>query len=185
MVVIKDIKIGQVITAEFDQITRKLVKEYSKLGGFAKLASNPIHDDDEMAEKAGHKGVIAHGLFSFGFIIKLFDDFIGKEKFGKLIKAGVEMRHPVRCGDLLITTAIVKKIEVKRIFFEVIQKTITKIRIEKEGIIIKLFEAGERDYISKEDYERGNIMKKEINEGTLFYRERINSLGYAVTELFE
>jgi hypothetical protein len=185
LVRIKDIEVGLVLRDEFDQITRDLVKKYSKLGGFARLASNPIHDDDKEAKKAGHKGVIAHGLFSFGFITKLFDNFIEKEKFGKLIKMGVEMRYPVRCGDLLVTEAIVKKIDGKRIYFDVLQKTITKMHIEKGGKIIKRFEASERDYISEKDYTRGYIKKKEVDEGILYFRERINSPGYAVIELFD
>ncbi|TFG07029.1 MAG: hypothetical protein EU539_06035 [Promethearchaeota archaeon] len=185
MVKLKDIKIGQVIRDEFDQITRDLIKKYSKLGGFAKLASNPIHDDDKVAKEAGHKGVIAHGLFSYGFITKMLDDFIEHGKFGKLIKVGVKMRYPVRCDDLLITEAIVKEIKGKRIHFDIIQKTITKIRIEKDGKTIKLFEAAERGYISEKDYAKGFVKSKEMDEGLLYYRERINSPGYAVVELFE
>jgi hypothetical protein len=74
--------------------------------------------------------------------------------------------------------------EGKRIFFDVIQKTITKIHIEKDGKIIKQFEAGEKGYISEKDYLRGYIKKKETNEGVLYFRERINSPGYAVIELY-
>jgi len=184
LVKIEDIKIGQVIRNEFDQITKELIKEYSKWGGFAKLASNPIHEKEEFAKKAGHKGIIAHGLFSFGFITKLLDDFIEREKYGKIIKVGVEMRYPVRCEDLLITEAIVKKIEGKKVYFDIIQKTITKIRIEKEGKVVQLFEAGEKGYISENDYTKGYIKKKEVEKGTLYYRERINSPGYAIIELF-
>ena len=51
--------------------------------------------------------------------------------------------------------------------------------------MIKQFEAGERGYISENDYARGHIKKEEINEGTLYFRERINSPGYAVIELFD
>ncbi len=185
MVKIKDLKIGKVIRDEFDQITRDLIRNYSKLGGFAKLASNFIHDDDDRAQKAGYKGVIAHGLFSYGFITKIFDDFIEQEKYGKIIKIGVEMRHPVRAGDTLITEAILKEINGKRLYFEIKQKTETKIHIEKEGKIIKRFEAGQRDYISEKDYARGYIKTKEIDEGTLYFRKRINSPGYAIIELFE
>jgi len=185
LVKVADLKTGQIIKNEFDNITRDLVKRYSKLGGFAKLASNPIHDSDDVAKEAGHKGVIAHGLFSFGFITKLFDDFIEREKFGKIIKVGVEMRHPVRCGDTLITEAIIKKIEGKRLYFDVEQKTITKIRIERDGEIIKTFEAGERNYVSKSDYEKGYVKTKELKDGTLIYRERVNSPGYAIVNLFD
>ena len=185
MVKIKDLKIGHVIRDEFDQITRDLIKKYSKLGGFAKLASNFIHDDDARAQKAGYKGVIAHGLFSYGFITKMLDDFIEQEKYGKIIKVGVEMRHPVRAGDTLITEAILKEINGKRLHFEIKQKTETKIHVKKEGKIIKRFEAGQRDYVSENDYAKGYIKTKETNAGMLYFRERINSPGYAVVELFE
>ena len=67
MVKITDIKIGQEISNEFNGITRELLREYAKASG----DTNPIHTSDEIAEKAGLKGIIAHGLFSFGFITKL------------------------------------------------------------------------------------------------------------------
>ena len=63
MVKISDIKVGDVIKSEFDEITRELLQEYAKWSG----DTNPIHTSDKVAEKAGLKGVIAHGLFSFGF----------------------------------------------------------------------------------------------------------------------
>ena len=70
MVSISEIRRGQVIRNEFDQITRELLKRYAIASG----DTNPIHTNDVIAEKAGLKGVIAHGLFSFGFITKLFED---------------------------------------------------------------------------------------------------------------
>ncbi|TFF90518.1 MAG: hypothetical protein EU548_02630 [Promethearchaeota archaeon] len=185
MVKIAELKIGQIIKDEFDGITRELVKRYSKVGGFAKLASNPIHDSDKVAKKAGHKGVIAHGLFSFGFITKLLDEFVEREKYGKLIKVGVEMRYPVRCGDKLITEATIEKIEGKRVHFNIKQKTITKIRIERDGEVIKKFEADERNYISQKDYDKGYVKTKDTKKGKLYYRERVNSPGYAIIELYE
>ncbi|TFF90368.1 MAG: hypothetical protein EU548_03390 [Promethearchaeota archaeon] len=168
MVKIVELRIGQVIKDEFDGITRELVKRYSKVGGFAKLASNPIHDNDKVAKEAGHKGVIAHGLFSFGFITKLLDEFIEREKHGKLI-----------------TEATIEKIEGKRVHFNIKQKTITKIRIERDGEVIKKFEADDRNYISKKDYDKGYVKTKETKKGKLHYRERVNSPGYAIIELHE
>ena len=71
MVKIADIKVGQVIKNEFNQITRDLLKQYAKASG----DSNPIHTSDVVAERAGLGGVIAHGLFSFGFISKFYGCF--------------------------------------------------------------------------------------------------------------
>ena len=180
MVKISEMKIGQVIKNEFDQITRDLLKDYAKASG----DTNPIHINDMVAEKAGLKGVIAHGLFSFGFITKLFEDFLEHGKYGTLIDIGVEMRGMVRCGDNLITEAKVSKIDGKRVFFDVTQTTITNIDIkDTDGNIVKQFEAGERGYISEKDIERGLVKTKEVSEGILSYRERVATPGSAIIEL--
>ena len=180
MVEIADIKVGQFIKNEFNLITRDLLKKYAKASG----DTNPIHTNDVVAERAGLKGVIAHGLFSFGFISKLFEDFLNHENDGKLIKTDVDMRGMVRCGDLLITEAIVTKIEGKRVFFDVKQTTITNVDIKKDGKIVKQFEAGERGYVTEKDVARGLVKTKEVNEGTLTYREKIVTPGTAIVELF-
>jgi len=182
MVRVSDLKVGQVLKNEFEGITRDLLKQYAKASG----DTNPIHTNEAVAERAGLKGVIAHGLLSFGFISKLFEDFLEHGKYGNLIDISVQMRGMVRCGDLLITEATVNKIEGKRVFFDVEQITITNVDIKnKEGNILKQFEAGERGYISDKDIERGLVKTKEIPEGILTYRERIATPGQAIIELFD
>ena len=182
MVKISDLKVGQIFKSEFDGITRDLLKQYAKSSG----DTNPIHINDAVAEAAGLKGVIAHGLFSLGFITKFFEDLLEHGKFGKLIDLNIEMRGMVRCQDLLITETTVSKIEGKRVYFKVMQTTITKVDIkDKDGKIVKQFEAGERGYISEKDIERGLVKTKELPEGTLTFRERIATPGSAIIELNE
>jgi len=181
MVKIADIKEGYIIKNEFNQITRDLLKKYAKASG----DTNPIHTNDIVAEKAGLKGVIAHGLFSYGYISKLFEDFLNHEKDGKLIKTDVDMRGMVRCGDLLITEATVSKIEGKRVHFDVKQTTITHVDIKKDGKVVKQFEAGERGYVTDKDVDRGLVKTKEVAEGVLTYREKIVTPGTAIVELYE
>lgn len=182
MVKISDLKVGQVFKNEFEGITRELLQQYAKASG----DTNPIHVNDAVAEAAGLKGVIAHGLFSFGFISKLFEDFLEHGKYGNIIEFHIEMRGMVRVGDLLVTEAKVEKIEGKRVFFDVNQITFTNVDIkDKEGNIVKQFEAGERGYISEKDIERGLVKTKEVEEGTLTYRERVATPGKAIIELFE
>ena len=179
MLKISDIKVGQVLRSEFDQITRELLQKYAKASG----DTNPIHTNDAIAERAGLKGVIAHGLFSSGFIIKMLDDFVGED--GKVIELAIEMRGMVRCGDTLITEGTVTKIEGKRVFLDIKQTTITPVEIKKDGNVIKKFEAGERGYISEKDIARGLVKTKEIEEGILTYRERIAAPGHAIIELYK
>ncbi len=182
MVKISDLKIGQVFTNEFDALTRDLLKQYAKASG----DTNPIHVNDSVAEAAGLKGVIAHGLFSFGFISKLFEDLLEHGKYGKIIEFLVEMRGMVRVGDKLVTEATIEKIEGKRVFLKVTQISFTKVDIkDNNGNIVKQFEAGERGYISEKDIERGLVKTKEVSEGTLTYRERIAIPGSAIIELSE
>ena len=182
MVKISDIKVGDVIKNEFEGITRELLRAYAKASG----DTNPIHTNDEIAIRAGLKGVIGHGLFSFGFITKLFEDFLEHGKYGKLIETDVEMRGMVRCGDLLITKGEVAKIEGKRVSFNVNQTTFTNIEIkDNRGNIVRQFEAGERGYISEKDIERGLVKTKEVPEGILSYRERVSTPGSAIIELYE
>jgi acyl dehydratase len=182
MVKIADLKVDQVIKDEFNGITRDLLRKYAKASG----DTNPIHTNDAIAEKAGLKGIIAHGLFSYGFITKLFEDFLEHGKYGTLIETQVEMRGMVRCGDTLITEAKISKIEGNRVYFDVNQTTLTNVDIkDKEGNIVKQFEAGERGYISEKDIEKGLVKTKQVDKGILTYRERIASPGSAIIELNE
>jgi len=182
MVKIADLKVDQVIKDEFNGITRDLLRKYAKASG----DTNPIHTNDAIAEKAGLKGIIAHGLFSYGFITKLFEDFLEHGKYGTLIETQVEMRGMVRCGDTLITEAKISKIEGNRVYFDVNQITLTNVDIkDKEGNIVKQFEAGERGYISEKDIEKGLVKTKQVDKGILTYRERIASPGSVIIELNE
>jgi len=182
MVNISDYNIGYVVKDQFEGVTRDLLREYAKSSG----DTNPIHTNDTIAERAGLKGIIAHGLFSTGLITKLFEDHLEHGKFGKLIEINIEMRGMVRCGDVIKTEATIKKIEGKRVFLEVEQRTITKVDIkDTNGNIVKQFEAGERGYISEKDIERGLVKTKDVPEGILTYRDRISTPGTAIIELFE
>jgi acyl dehydratase len=182
MVKVADIKIGQEISNEFDGITRELLREYAKASG----DTNPIHTSDEIAEKAGLKGIIAHGLFSFGFITKLFEDFLEYGKYGNLIETDVDMRAMVRPGDLLITKATVKDMQGKKVTFNVEQTTITYVEVkDKKGTTVKQYEAGERGWISEKDIEQGLVKTKDVPEGILTYRERLATPGTAIIEFLE
>lgn len=182
MVKLSDLKVGQIFTNEFEGITRDLLKQYAKASG----DTNPIHINDAVAEAAGLKGVIAHGLFSFGFISKLFEDLLEHGKYGNIIEFEVEMRGMVRCGDKLVTEATIEKIEGNRVFFDVKQITFTKVDVkDSNGNLLKQFEAGERGYVSDKDIKRGLVKTKEVDEGILTYRERVATPGKAIIELFE
>lgn len=92
----------------------------------------------------------------------------------------------VRCGDKLITEAKISKIEGNRVYFDIDQRTITNVNIkDANGNVVKQYEAGERGYITQKDIDRGLVKTKEVNEGTLTYRERVATPGTAIIELNE
>ncbi len=182
MVKISDYNEGYIVKDQFEGVTRDLLRLYAKASG----DTNPIHTNDAIAERAGLKGIIAHGLFSTGLITKLFEDHLEYGKSGKLLEVNIEMRGMVRCGDLIITEATVEKIEGKKVYFKVEQRTITNVDIKDiNGDLVKQFEAGERGYISEKDIERGLVKTKDVPNGILTYRERVSTPGSAIIELFE
>lgn len=168
---LSDFKVGDKISSSFEGIDRELIKKYANASG----DTNPIHTRDEIAEKAGLKGVIAHGLLSFGFVIKLLDEQVGDN--GKVLNIYGEMRGQVRPKDTLITECTVTSIDRNMVNFDVLQKTITKIKIEDNGEIVKTFEAEEKGWVSNKDIEKGLIKTKNVDEGILTYRERPCILG--------
>ena len=181
MVKISDYNVGDVVKDQFEGVTRDLLRAYAKASG----DTNPIHTNDAIAERAGLKGIIAHGLFSTGLITKLFEDHLEHGKAGNLIEVNIEMRGFVRCGDRIITKATVNNVDGKRVYFDVEQRTITKVDIkDDDGNLVEQFEAGERGYISEKDIERGLVKTKEVPEGVLTYRERVSTPGTAIIELF-
>ncbi len=176
---ISDFKEGDKISSEFDGLTRELIVQYGNSSG----DTNPIHMRDEIAEKMGLKGVIAHGLFSLGFIVKLLDELV--KDTGRIVKTFGEMRGQVRPGDKLITELTVNSIEGDMVNFDVLQKTITKIKIEKDGNLIESFEAEEKGWISEKDINLNLIKTREIEgKGILSYRERPCILGSASLQFY-
>ena len=175
---LSDFKEGDKISSEFDGLTRELIIQYANASG----ETNPIHTRDDVAEKMGLKGVVAHGLFSLGFIVKLLDELV--KDTGKILKTFGEMRGQVRPGDKLITELTVKTVEGNVVNFDVLQKTITKIKIEKDGNIVESFEAEEKGWISEKDINLNLIKTRELEGGgILTYRERPCIIGSASIQL--
>ena len=67
MVKISDYNVGYVVKDKFEGVTRELLREYAKSSG----DTNPIHTNDTVAERAGLKGIIAHGLFLLILLVQL------------------------------------------------------------------------------------------------------------------
>ena len=156
--------VGQIIIKTEEPITRDQILNYSKASG----DSNPIHINEEFAIKVGLKGVIAHGMLSFGMVNRYISD-LATENNAELLTIGCEMRGMVRPGDWLICTIEVESVEDKVVSFNIIQNSKMPLKLEKDGQIVKVFEGEERGWVS--DKEIGGIKTEDTPEGTLTYRE--------------
>ena len=82
----EDINVGDIIGPTIKNIDRKQLVMYAG----ASLDFNQFHYDDEVAKKAGHKGIIIHGALKSAWLAKLVVDFIGEK--GILRKFNVSYR---------------------------------------------------------------------------------------------
>ena len=69
---------------------------------------NPLHTDDEFAQKVGMPGVIAHGMLVMGFL----GEYVMKLAGTKSIPVNFKMRFGAvtRPGDAITSHAVVKKL---------------------------------------------------------------------------
>ncbi len=95
------IKVNQEIELVKPPIEKvQLVKYAGASGDF-----NLIHTDDETARKSGLPGVIAHGMFSMGFLGQLVSNIVGNDGFVSRLQ--VRFVGMVRPGDTVTCKAIV------------------------------------------------------------------------------
>ncbi len=169
-------EVGQVIKKIQEPYTRDEIRAYSKASG----DTNPIHKDEEFAVKVGLKGIIAQGMLTFGVINRYMSD-LAKQSNASLIKIGCEMRGMVRPGDWLLTDIEVDSISDKDVSFKITQNSKMPLRLEKDGEIVKIFEAEEKDWIDEK--EKIGIKTEETSDGTLTFREWVANKAWATIRL--
>ncbi|MCP4763995.1 MAG: hypothetical protein GY870_19640 [archaeon] len=178
MVKLSEVSVGKEFIFEIGPEKKEWYVEYAKTSG----DKNPIHRDHDYAVKVGLKGVISHGLLSLAIMSRFISDLA---EDGKVIEISGEMRGSVRAADMLINKIIVESIDGNQVSLKFEQFSITKVKIEKDGVIVKKFEAEEAGWVSEKDIERGFIKTEETPEGTLTYRERLATPGTAIIELID
>lgn len=80
-----------------------------QLFGEATGDMNPVHFDEAFAKKTIFRGRVAHGALSIGYISAL----LGTELPGHgaiFVSASSVFKQPVRIGDNVITTAVVREV---------------------------------------------------------------------------
>ena len=177
MVKLSELEVGKVLKYEYGPVTREGITKYA----FASGDRNNIHIDDDFAVQMRLKGVIAHGLYSFSMVARCLEDITGED--GQIVKFGGQMRGMVRPGDMWLVTLTVKAINGDLVEFEYVEESKTPIRIEKDGQIVKTFEAHDREWITEKDIAKNLIKSEEVEEGILFYRLRTAIPGTATLRM--
>jgi acyl dehydratase len=173
MVKLSELEVGKTLTYVYGPVTREGIIKYANASG----DRNNIHIDDDFAVQMKLKGVIAHGLYSFGMVTRCLGEI------GDMVNVSGQMRGMVRPGDDWIITLTVKSIKGDLVEFEFVEQSKTKIRIEKDGKNVKTYEAFDREWISEKDIEKDLIKTEDVAEGTLYYRLRTAIPGSAVVRV--
>lgn len=111
---IEDIEIG--MKASYSQtITDLDIKAFSLVSG----DNNPIHIDDNYAEKSRYKKRIAHGMLTASFFSALFGTKIPGEGC-VYVSQSLKFKRPVYLGDRVTATVEVINLDLgkKRVFFK-------------------------------------------------------------------
>ena len=126
---INEIKIG--MSESYSQtISEADVKAYAGISG----DRNPVHMDDEYAEKSRYKKRIAHGMISSSFFSALF----GTKLPGPgcvYVNQSLNFKRPDYIGDTVTAIITVTKIdEIKsRVYFDTVCKVKNKIVIDGQA----------------------------------------------------
>ena len=80
------------------EVTREDVRTYAEVSG----DRNPLHQDDEVARRAGFPGIIAHGMFTMAHLTSTLTSWLGDPAALKGVdvqfRAVVEMDETIEAG---------------------------------------------------------------------------------------
>jgi 3-hydroxybutyryl-CoA dehydratase len=104
----EDIQVGESATAS-RTITEADVNAFAEYSG----DYNPIHVDEEFAQRTRWGGRIAHGMLVAGLVTRTLSELGGEGAVHT--SQEVSFRAPVRIGDIVtVTTEVVGKVDEKR-----------------------------------------------------------------------
>ena len=117
-------------------ISRTVSERDVELFGEVSGDHNPVHFDEEYARNTVFKGRVAHGVLSISYISAL----LGNEMPGPgtiFLSATVHFKAPVRIGDTVVTTCMVREIgERRRVTFDCVCKVGDTVVVEGEALVL-------------------------------------------------
>ncbi|MFT4280942.1 MaoC/PaaZ C-terminal domain-containing protein [Microbacterium sp.] len=83
------LEIGSVVAERSVHLTRESLVRYAGASG----DFNPIHYRDDVAERVGLPGVLAHGMLTMGLAVETIVEWLGDS--GRILEYGVRFTRPV------------------------------------------------------------------------------------------
>ena len=84
-----DLQIGDVVAERDVHLTREALVRYAGASG----DFNPIHYRDDIAQRVGRPGVLAHGMLTMGLAVETVVPWLGDA--GRILEYGVRFTRPV------------------------------------------------------------------------------------------
>ena len=83
------LEIGAIVAERSVHLTRESLVRYAGASG----DFNPIHYRDDVAERVGLPGVLAHGMLTMGIAVETIVEWLGDS--GRILEYGVRFTRPV------------------------------------------------------------------------------------------
>jgi acyl dehydratase len=100
-----DVSVGDELPFFAREVTREDVRTYAEVSG----DHNPLHQDDEVARRAGFPGIIAHGMFTLGHLASCVVSWAGDPAAVTRLRAS--FRSPVAMGDTIVAGGRVRALD--------------------------------------------------------------------------
>ncbi|WNB92424.1 MaoC family dehydratase [Bacillus sp. NEB1478] len=114
----------------FPEIKKEMVEDYAKVSG----DYNPIHLDQEAAQKMGFHSPIIHGMLSMGLAAQIAEPILNEGYWVKQYET--TFRSPVFTGEALTIHGTITKIEKELLTIEIIAKSSSNDKILTGKIIL-------------------------------------------------
>jgi acyl dehydratase len=100
-----DLAVGEELPLLRRVVERKDLRTYAEIGG----DRNPLHQDDEVARKAGFPGIVAHGMFTMGHMAACIVTWVGSPESVESLSA--QFRAPVFLGEEIVASGRIRALD--------------------------------------------------------------------------
>jgi acyl dehydratase len=129
----EDVKVGEELPERSNLLDRAQLVQYAGASG----DFNPIHWDEEFAQRVGLPGVISHGMFTMALVARTVGEWAGGP--GAVQRISVQFRKEVRPGEKVVTRGRIaeKDDETRTVRLELWAE------VEREGQVVQPIKNGE------------------------------------------